>query len=109
MNISRVITLAVLAATLGACQTSGQKVLVRNLPDAPAYARPVTVADPRGGEDALMYAARERLGRVQANCVITHFRDWYQRVRLAYAEGGDQNALVQEVKAVCGDVKNKKR
>jgi hypothetical protein len=105
----RIIALVALVGLLGACQTTGQKVLVRSLPPAPAYAQPVQVADPRVGDDALVVAARERLGRVQANCVITHFRDWYERVRQAYAEGGDQSPLVSEVEAVCGKIKNKKR
>jgi hypothetical protein len=107
--IPRIIALVAIAGLLGACQTAGQKVLVRNLPPAPAYAQPVPVSDPRVGDDALVVAARERLGRVQANCVITHFRDWYERVRQAYAEGGDQNALVGEAEATCGKFKNKKR
>lgn len=106
--IMRILAVAAIAASLGACQTTGQKVLVRNLPPAPAYARPVPVADPRVGDDALVVAARERLGRVQANCVITHFRDWYERVRQSYTEGGDQSPLVSEVEAVCGKIKNKK-
>jgi hypothetical protein len=107
--IPRIVALAVLMGLLGGCMTTGQKVLVRNLPPAPAYAQPVQVTDPRVGDDALVVAARERLGRVQANCVITHFRDWYERVRQAYAEGGDQSPLVSEVEAVCGKIKKQKR
>jgi hypothetical protein len=105
----RIIALVVISGLLGACQTAGQKVLVRNLPPAPAYAQPVLVTDPRVGDDALVVAARERLGRVQANCVISHFRDWYDRVRQVYSEGGDQSAMTTEVEAVCGKIKNKKR
>jgi hypothetical protein len=107
--IPRILVLAAVAASLGGCMGAGQKVLVRNLPPAPAYAQPVLVADPRVGDDALVVAARERLGRVQANCVITHFRDWYARVRQAYAEGGDQSPMVAEVEAVCGKLNNKKK
>lgn len=47
-------------------------------------------------------AARERLGKAQANCIIRNFSDWYERVREVYAKGEDGSALAKEAVAKCG-------
>jgi hypothetical protein len=100
---------ALVLGTLSACNTSGDRQLARSLPAAPSYARPVLTQDPKAGEDALIVAARERMGRAQANCVITNFRDWYDRVRADYAAGGDASGFTKEAEAVCGKFKGKTR
>lgn len=57
----------------------------RQLPAEPAFARPVTVADPAAGESAIVVAARERAGRQKANAIITNMVEWYRGVRQSYA------------------------
>lgn len=91
-----------LGTLLSACQTSGSAQLARALPPAPGYVRTVTTPDPKAGEDALVVAARERLGKAQANCIIRNFSDWYERVREVYAKGEDGSALAKEAVAKCG-------
>jgi type IV pilus biogenesis protein CpaD/CtpE len=100
---------AALAASLAACATSGNPGLARKLPLAPDYARPVLTADPKAGEDALIVAARERLGKAQANCIIQNFRNWYERVREAYARGDDGSALAKETAEKCGPLPRRGR
>lgn len=76
-----------LSVMLSGCVTSDNPPLQRNLPAAPSYVRPVSVSDPKAGDDALVVAARERAGRIQANCVITSFKSWYEGVRTSYSGG----------------------
>jgi hypothetical protein len=73
-----------MSAMLAGCVTSGNPGLQRNLPASPSYAKPVTVADPRAGEDPVAVAARERAGRVQANKIITDYNHWYEALRTSY-------------------------
>jgi hypothetical protein len=72
---------------LTGCAGSGSKlkeIVRRDLPAAPAYMRPVTVPDPRAGEDALTVAARERAGRLKANTIIRNARAQWDKLRAAY-------------------------
>jgi hypothetical protein len=69
---------------LPACAASGSVNAHRDLPNAPHWAKPVTVADPRQGEPAILVAGRERAGRAAANRVIEKFRSWYQEVQASY-------------------------
>lgn len=70
--------------TLGAC-ASGREPIARNLPAAPGFAQPVSVAEPRKGESAIAVAARERAGRKRANGVIVNMKAWYGQVRTSYS------------------------
>lgn len=69
---------------LGGCASRGIEPLARNLPPTPAFARTVSVPDPKAGESAIAVASRERSGRKRANSTILHFRKWYGDVREAY-------------------------
>ncbi len=72
-----------------ACSTlPGEPPVARQLPAEPDFARPVKIADPRPGESAIVVAARERAGRLQANRVIEAFRGFYSSVRASYAQPG---------------------
>jgi hypothetical protein len=77
-----------LMTTLSGCVTSGSAPVpvARHLPAPPSYAKPVEVAEPKRGDDALLVAARERAGRKQANSRLTAFRNWYEDVRTSYEE-----------------------
>ena len=57
----------------------------RTLPEFPAWAKPVHVADPKTREDELTTTARERAGRGQANKIILSTRSWYGGVVRDYA------------------------
>ncbi|MDC7787985.1 hypothetical protein PQJ75_13900 [Rhodoplanes sp. TEM] len=47
------------------------------IPPAPAYLQPVAVPAPKRGENALLVAKREKLGREKANTIIgAARRDW---------------------------------
>lgn len=70
---------------LAGCAASGSAPITRSLPEEPAFARPVLVADPQPGEAAVAVAARERAGRLAANRVITGMRAWYSDVRVQFA------------------------
>lgn len=107
--VLKIAAAALVAMTLAGCATSGNPGLARSLPAAPNYARPVLTADPKVGEDALVVAARERLGKAQANCIIQNFRDWYERVREAYARGDDGSALAKETASKCGPLPKRGR
>ena len=72
---------------LAACAGSGsglKEVIRRDLPAAPAYLQPVSVLEPRAGENALSVAARERAGRLKANTIIRNARTQWEKVRAAY-------------------------
>ncbi|GEC15888.1 hypothetical protein NWI01_17800 [Nitrobacter winogradskyi] len=69
---------------LGGCASRGIEPLARNLPATPAFAKTVSVPDPKAGESAIAVAARERAGRKRANTTILNFRKWYGGVREAY-------------------------
>lgn len=72
---------------LAACAGSGSElkgVIRRDLPAAPAYLQPVTVLEPKAGENALSVAARERAGRLKANTVIRSARAQWEKLRAAY-------------------------
>lgn len=71
---------------LTGCGASGEVPISRDLPQAPAFAKPVSVKEPEAGEPALAVAARERAGRMQANRVITALLNWYAGVRRSYKE-----------------------
>lgn len=75
-----------MAVIVAGCSTSGSVPATRQLPAAPDFAKPVSVPDPKVGEPALTIAGRERAGRLQANRIITEFRDWYAGVRADYAK-----------------------
>lgn len=75
-----------MAVTVAGCSTSGSAPSARQLPAVPDFAKPVSVPDPNIGEPALTIAGRERAGRLQANRIITEFRDWYAGVRADYAK-----------------------
>lgn len=62
----------------------GKEPIARDLPEAPKFAKPVSVPEPRAGEDQLAIAARERAGRKQNGVTIKRFRDWYFEVRKEY-------------------------
>lgn len=81
--LAAVLSMSVIVA---GCSTSGSAPAARQLPAAPDFAKPVTVPDPKVGEPALTIAGRERAGRLQANRIITEFRDWYAGVRAGYAK-----------------------
>jgi hypothetical protein len=72
-----------LTISVAGCSTSGS--VERTLPARPGFAKPITVPDPRVGEDALSIAARERAGRIAANCVIVNYNEWYEALRARYA------------------------
>jgi hypothetical protein len=90
--------LALLALMLVSCAESNNGIdpsavkdaprafVSRALPAAPGYAAPIAVDEPQPSEALLAVAARERVGRVQANARITAFRQWYENVRNAYAQ-----------------------
>ena len=72
---------------LTGCAGSGsnlREVISRELPPAPAYLQPVTVPEPRKGENAIGVAARERAGRLKANSIITSARAQWERLRAEY-------------------------
>ncbi len=58
--------------------------IARDLPEAPKFAKPVVVPEPRAGEDQLAIAARERAGRKRDASTIRRFLDWYFDVRKEY-------------------------
>lgn len=63
--------MGLISLSLMACSASSrQQVIPRDIPGAPAYLKPVYVADPKLGEDPYQIAARERAGRLQANRII---------------------------------------
>ena len=72
---------------LAACASSGsgiKDVVRRDLPAAPAYLAPVTVLEPKVGENALAVAARERAGRLKANTIIRNARRQWDSLRARY-------------------------
>ena len=75
-----------IAVIVAGCSTSGSVPASRQLPAPPDFAKPVSVPDPKIGEPALAVAGRERAGRLQANRIITEFRNWYAGVRADYAK-----------------------
>jgi hypothetical protein len=75
-----------LMGTLSGCATSGEPPIARVLPNPPAFAQPVTVAQPKKGEPLVAIAARERAGRLAANGRIKSFVEWYEGVRADYAK-----------------------
>ena len=85
----RLLALAFLLTTSSACANrfAAREPIARTLPAAPGFAQPVARPDPRAGESLLVVAKRERQGRIEANGVITRFRDWYSGVRQRYGGG----------------------
>lgn len=73
-----------LSLIVSGCVSGGREPIARNLPPTPGFARPVSVPEPRVGEDQLAIAARERAGRKQNASTITRFRGWYEAVRKSY-------------------------
>ena len=74
---------------LTACAGSGsglREVVRRDLPAAPAYLVPVTVPEPKAGEDTLAIAARERAGRLKANTIIRNARSQWEKLRKTYQQ-----------------------
>jgi hypothetical protein len=61
-----------------------REVIARDLPAPPAYLRPVSVAEPKAGEDMLAIAARERAGRLTANRIIRSARGQWEKLRETY-------------------------
>lgn len=92
---------------LSGCVASGSPD--RSLPALPAYLRRVDVPDPKAGEELLAVAARERLGRVQANCIIENTSEWYERVRKAYAGQISPDAIERSARDACSATKKKNR
>lgn len=67
------------ASPLGGCasSTAVRPETTAAIPPPPTYLHPVEVARPKAGENALLIAKRERLGRERANAVIgAARRDW---------------------------------
>ena len=64
--------------------SSLRDVIARDLPAPPAYLRPVTMVEPKAGEDLLAIAARERAGRLKANRIIGNARGQWEKLREAY-------------------------
>lgn len=64
-----------ISLSLICCSASASKLNTKlagiNLPDPPAYLRPVIVTDPALGEDPVLVAARERQGRLLCNGRVT--------------------------------------
>ncbi|MGV6876654.1 hypothetical protein ACUSIJ_28810 [Pseudochelatococcus sp. B33] len=76
-----------LTMMLAACagSTQGKVEVRRDLPQFPSWGIPVTVPQPKAGDDPLVIAARERAGRGEANRRITALGQWYGAVRAEYA------------------------
>lgn len=74
------------------CSTSApvETPEARQLPDVPAFVKPVHVQQPRADDDTELVAARERAGRAKANDIIVCFVDWQARMKAAYASGEKQ-------------------
>lgn len=80
---------ASLSLSLMGCSPSGNaqlRVIERHIPDPPDYLRRVQVKDPVLGEDPYDIAARERVGRVQANRIITNTRFTWLKMQAEYAK-----------------------
>ena len=72
---------------LSGCETSGStsnRVTTRSLPYPPAWAKAVSVPEPKAGENSVAVIARERAGRIQNQAKIEKFHDWYLTVRKKY-------------------------
>lgn len=82
-------TLAALCLTLllGACANGrgDYQPPGRDIPSAPAFAKPVEVRDPARGEDMEVVATRERRARQRANRIIGCTVAAWERVRAGVA------------------------
>ena len=83
-----------MAMACAGCASSrpAETPVTRQLPEAPAFARPVVLPPHREGDDMLVVAGRERAGRARANDVIRCFVRWYRDVRAHY---GNEQAEAQ--------------
>lgn len=75
--------------SLASCASSGsgsavRDIVSRDLPPAPAYLQPVTVPDPKAGEDLVLIAGRERAGRLKANRIIVNTKTQWEKLRKDY-------------------------
>lgn len=72
---------------LGGCFGSADtSVLTRDLPFGPVgISTPVRVEPPRVGEVCVVYAARERAGRIANAARLNAYEKWYSDVRTSYA------------------------
>ena len=80
-----ILVVPALAATLAGCAGSPPPVISAPqapvLPSAPAdFGKPVAVRPPKVGEDARVYAGRERVGRLTANRRLSNDAAFYRDV-----------------------------
>lgn len=76
---------ACLATTLSACEASNS--VTRFVPGPPSYAQPVHVDEPRVDEACVVYAGRERAGRLTANKIIRAVTGEWSSMSETYANG----------------------
>ncbi len=89
-NVLPTLRAASLSLSLISCSAGGRTAIntavpTISLPDPPTVLRPVTIADPKLGDDPLFVAAKERQGRLQCNARISAGLDAWKEMQSFYS------------------------